>query len=403
MKRILFVDNDPGMGQVLHGLRAKLPETWKFEICESGTVALSLMEGQGFDVVVANMHMAGISGPELLDEVMVRYPKTVRLILADRADKESVMRCVSATHQYLSKPCDAATLRAAIERVSDRESSLHNELLRRLVGRMERLPSLPLVYLEIQEALRDPERELSDIGGIVQRDIAMTAQVLKLVNSAFFGLRREISDPTEAVSYLGVDTLQTLVLSVHLFTEFQGAKDSGFSLEALSRHSLRTALACKAIARREQADRQFIDESFCAGMLHDTGKLILAHNFPVPYARILEVAGKDALAVHKVEQRVLSATHADVGGLLLGLWGLPVPVVEAIALHHEPSRETLPGLTPLLVLCVANAIANGAQALENVPKDDDPLLEALSRKGLAECWPAWRQAVEVAIAHGATG
>jgi HD-like signal output (HDOD) protein len=220
--------------------------------------------------------------------------------------------------------------------------------------------------------------------------------VLKLVNSAFIGLRREISDPTEAVGYLGVDTLQTLVLTVHLFSEFEGARNSGFSLDALSRHSLRTALACKAIARHERANRQFTDMAFCAGMLHDAGKLILAQNFPVPYARILEVAAKESRPVHQVEQRVLGATHGDIGGLLLGLWGLPAPVVEAIALHHKPPRSTLAGLTPLLVLCVGDALANGRRVLEPARGEADPLFEALSRKGLANRWPAWQRAVDSA-------
>jgi HD-like signal output (HDOD) protein len=397
MKRILFVDDDPRMSQELPGLRAAMPGTWEMELCSCGRDALALMEQRDFDVVVANMHMAGMSGAELLDAVMDRHPKTVRLILADRVDKEAVARCVSATHQYLSKPCDAAALRAAIQRVSDLEASLPNELLRQLVGRMDRLPSLPTVYLEIQEALRDPDRDLSDFGRIVGGDIAMTAQVLKLVNSAFIGLRRQISDPTEALAHLGVETLQTLVLTVHLFTEFDGARSSGFSLESLSRHSMQTALACKAIARHEHADRQFTEMAFCAGMLHDTGKLILAQNFPVPYSRILEVAAKEARAVHQVERCVLGATHADIGGLLLGLWGLPAPVVEAIALHHEPGRETLPDLTPLLVLCVGDALANGRRGLEPKLGEVDPLFKALSRKGMTSRWVAWRQAVDGAL------
>jgi HD-like signal output (HDOD) protein len=402
MKRILFVDDDPAMSRELAGIWGAMPSTWEMEICPSGSAAFALMEQKTFDVVVANMHLAAKSGAELLDEVMARHPRTVRLILADRVDKQAVARCVASTHQYLSKPCNAAELRAAIERVSDLEASLPNEILRRLVGRMDRLPSLPTVYLEIQEALHDPDRDLSEFGRIVGTDIAMTAQVLKLVNSAFFGLRREISDATEAVGYLGVDTLQTLVLTVHLFTEFEGAKNCGFSLEALSRHSFQTALACKAIARHEQRERQFIEQAFCAGMLHDTGKLILAHNFPVPYGRILEVAEKDAQAVHQVEQRVLGASHADVGGLLLGLWGLPSPVVEAIALHHKPGRETLPGLTPLLVLCAADALANGRRVFQTVPGQSDPFMEAFTRKGLTARLPSWQVAVDRSItARGA--
>jgi HD-like signal output (HDOD) protein len=396
MKRILFVDENPRMLEELRGVWAAMPASWHMEHCVCGSTALALIERDRFDVVVTDLELGGLSGLEFLEQVKVRQPRVIRLILADRPDKEMVTRCVRSAHGYLSKPCDAGSLRIAIERIEERETALPNVVLRRLVGRMERLPSLPKAYLEIQSALRDPDWDVGELGRIVAQDIALTAQVLKLVNSASFGLRRNISDLKEAVSYLGVEMLQALVLSAQLFLEFEGAQECGFSLETLSRHSLKTAMACKAIARQVEAGQQCIEESFCAGMLHDTGKLILAHNFPVPYARILEVARQEACAVHNVERRILGATHADVGGVLLGLWGLSGRVVEAISLHHMPGREDRSGITPLLVLCVANALVNGTRSLEPATAATKPLIEALARKGLTHNWPEWLQTVEEA-------
>src|SRR6185503_18186305 len=105
-------------------------------------------------------------------------------------------------------------------------------------------------------ALQDPEITMEAVGRIIERDIAMTAQILKLVNSAFFGLRRQVSSPAEAANYLGLDTLRSLVLSVNAFSQFDTLKMEGFSIAALWAHSLETGAAARTIAQMEDADRK---------------------------------------------------------------------------------------------------------------------------------------------------
>jgi len=400
-KRILFVDDEPLVLEGLRRMLRPLREQWQTEFAESGAVALAMMSDRHYDVVVADMRLPGMTGAELLNEVMKRYPRTVRLILSGQADTDVVYRCVGATHQYLSKPCDAAMLRATIERAARTESALKNDVLQSLVGRMSQLPSLPKVYVEILDLLRQTDCDVSDVGRVVEQDIAMTAQLLKLVNSAFFGLRRELSDATEAVSYLGVETVKTLVLSAHLFTEFKPAYVNGFSLEGLSYHSLATAAACRAIARFEECEPRFVEEAFCAGMLHDAGKLVLAQDFPVPYAKILEVAEQTSSPVFEVERQVLGADHADVGGYLLGLWGLPVPVVEAIALHHNPSQGSYPGLTSLLVVAVSNHIVKHLNQPPAPLEPEAELQKLLESTGHAEHLADWTRVASEAAIQGA--
>lgn len=355
------------------------------EFLESGAKALESMARAPFDVVVSDMRMPGMNGAELLGRVMQHHPKTVRFILSGHADKELILKCVGSTHQFLAKPCDPDAIKAIVRRASATDDALQSDTLKRLVARMDRLPSIPSLYSEIVDALHDPDVTLETVGGIIGKDIAMTAQILKLVNSAFFGLRRRVSSPAEAANYLGLDTLRSLVLSINTFSQYESVKIEGFSFFALWTHSLDTGAAAKTIAKMEDSDSKLADEAFVAGLLHDTGKIVLAANFPEKYAEVLGIMRRDGVDQSTAEQEVFSATHSDVGGYLLGLWGLPVPVVEAIAFHHRPSAAHGESFSPLTAVHAANMLVQLSNGM------DIPYLTTL---GLASRAPAWRDTLQ---------
>ena len=387
-KRILFVDDEPLILQALQRMLRSMRDEWEMEFAEGGGQALERMAQIHFDVVVSDMRMPGMNGADLLAEVMKRHPHTVRIILSGHADKELILKCIGSTHQYLAKPCDAEALKATVRRASAVETRLKDETLRKLVESMDRLPSIPTLYTEILDALRDPEVSLEAIGEIVGKDPAMTAKILKLVNSAFFGLRRQIASSTQAANFLGLDTIRSLVLSINAFSQFESVDYEKFSIAALWTHSLDTAALAKQIAQAEQADRKLADESFVAGLLHDTGKMVLAANFPDRFKECLALMQKDDVEPAAAEQQIFGADHADIGGYLLALWGLPVPVVEAIALHHRPANGTEKCFTPLTAVHVGNALSGErAQIAGSNPALD---LEYLAAIGLAERLPVWR-------------
>jgi HD-like signal output (HDOD) protein len=328
-----------------------------------------------------------MNGAELLNRVMQQYPSTVRLILSGHADKELILKCVGSTHQFLSKPCEPEAIKSTILRASANENSVQNDTIKRLVAQMDHLPSIPSLYVEIVEALQDPEISVDIIGGIVEQDIAMTAQILKLVNSAFFGLRRQVSSPAEAANYLGLDTLRSLVLSVNAFSQFDAVKIDGFSIAALWAHSMETGAGAKRIAQMEDADRKIADESFVAGLLHDTGKLVLAANFTAQFSEVVKLIQAGAETC-QAEHQVFGANHADVGGHLLGLWGLPVPVVEAIVLHHQPARSPQKTFSALTTVHAANALRSSSSR----PTAVDELY--LQEVGVLDRLPAWRSELQ---------
>ncbi len=392
-KRILFVDDEEfalsGLDRSLRSMRGE----WDMEFVGSGLAALNRMAEAPFDVIVSDMRMPGMSGAELLNEVMKRHPQTVRLILSGYADHDLILKCVGATHQYLAKPCDAKTLRMTVQRAAHLEESLKSEDLRLVVNRCSVLPSLPRLYSEIIEVLQDPEAGVQDIGAIIVKDVAMTAKILKLVNSTFFGLGNEITNPSEAVAYLGTETIKSLILITHAFSDSEIRLD-GLTLESLWAHSLATSNAARTVAFCEGAEKKLLDESFVAGLLHDIGKLVFAINLPKEYQTAINFARAKQLPLAVAEKQVFGATHADVGGYLLGLWGLPVPVVEAIALHHRPESTMLRTFSPLTAVHVGNTLASQEHPVIAGIPPAEPDLNYLTTLDLKTHLPAWRQAWE---------
>jgi putative nucleotidyltransferase with HDIG domain len=338
-----------------------------------------------------------MNGAELLNEVMKRYPRTVRLILSGFADRDLILKCVGSTHQYLSKPCDERELKMAILRATRLEESLENETLRQLVTRCATLPSVPALYSEIIEVLQDPEANTETIGAIIVKDGGMAARILKLANSAFFGLGREISSIDEGVAYLGTETIKSLILFSNAFSQPDTSKLLGFAAESLWRHSLEAANAAKAIAACEGADRKIVDEAYVSGLLHDVGKLVLASNLPEQYHETINLARHEKIPLCAAERKVFSADHADVGGYLLGLWGLPVPVVEAIAFHHRPAAAVQQKFAPLTALHAGNRLASLEDpVIPGIPPSemDEGYLAVLNLGNRMETWrDEWKNRV----------
>lgn len=383
--QVLFVDDETLVLQGLQRSMRVMRNDWDMTFVDNAAAALAFMESNPVNVIVSDMRMPNMNGAQLLGEVMKRYPRTIRLILSGHADQELILQCVGSTHQYLSKPCDPEQLRATVTRAMALEASLKNDQLQQLVSRMEHLPSVPSLYSEIVDKMHDPDVTLEDVGNIMAKDLGMTAKILKLVNSAFFGLRRQVSSPAEAVAYLGLDTIKSLVLSMHAFSQFEPPRASGFSMAKLWDHSMQTAAAAKQLTQIELNDRKLMDEAFVAGLLHDAGKAALAFNFPDQYGKILQQASHSDARLLLAEQENFGANHADVGGYLLGLWGLPTPVVEAIALHHRPSLSEGDSFSPLTAVHVADAFIHAHGSAE--PAVDAPYLERLR---LTDRLAGWR-------------
>lgn len=398
MRKILFVDDDPN---VLQGLRRMLHsqrDGWEVAFAQGGEMALAMLDAAPFDVVVSDMRMPGMDGAALLACIREKYPETIRFILSGHSDQNAALRAVAVAHQFLAKPCEPATLRVAIERACGLKAVLSDPSLCRTVGSMRELPAMPRTYLDLTKALGDADVSLDQVAKIVEQDVAVAAKLLQLVNSAFFGLSREVTNVRMAVSYLGVDVLKSLVLTIGVFRSFEDASAvHGFSVDRFQGHAYLTAKIASALP----TPAHLKDMTSLAALLHDVGKLVLAARMPAHFARVLGVAGQQGRPVYEVEQDLMGVTHAEIGAYLLGLWGLPWPVVEAVAHHHVPGRVPEQGLDALAAVHLANVLALecgapvSAEDHRATPAFDPAYIESL---GVTDQLPEWR-ALASEISH----
>lgn len=316
-QRVLFVDDEAA---ILEGLRAVLrPQRreWDMVFALGGPAGLQEVESSRFDVVVTDMRMPVLDGAALLTRVKELQPHAVRLVLSGQTDAQTALKSVFTAHQFLAKPCDAEKLRSVVKRCCDLNALLAGDDLRALAGDVSVLPAAPTTYLAISKALGDPNSSINDVARIVEREPILCLKVLKVVNSAFFGLPRAVSSVSQAATYLGTLALRDLALAMETLA---GQRTKKTAVPAASYLAFQTnSLAVGLLARRWfGSERRKADEAFVAGMLRDMGHLVLAGR------------NDDTPASHE--------QHAAVSAYLLGLWGIPHAVLEAVAFHEHPER-----------------------------------------------------------------
>jgi putative nucleotidyltransferase with HDIG domain len=350
MNRILFVDDESEvLGSIRDGLRRRR-DTWSMVFADSGGAALAEFESEPVDVVVTDLQMPGMDGAALLERVRDFSPETIRIVLSGYASASRVARVATAAHRFLAKPCDIDELTCVLERsCALRDLNRQTALYRTATGAV--LPSCPGLYVELAQATADAAVTPSDLAAIVERDTAMTAKLLQLANSAFFGSGRQVSSVRDAIMLLGTNTLESLVLTAEAFADLSPQqKIKGFSIDALQRHSTLVARLASAIMP-DGPERQ---DALTAGLLHDIGMLVLAVDDPAECERVIATANLEQLPLHVIERREHGVTHAEVGAYLLSLWGLPLAVVEAVAHHDEPGRSPELSLDAVSAVCIAN-------------------------------------------------
>ena len=352
------------------------------EFADSGQKALDLFKERPFAVVVSDIRMPGMDGVQLLTKIMALYPETVRIAMSGEAEGDLLEQATSVSHQYLSKPYDFNRLKSTV---------WSGCALNDVISRVPTIASLPAVYEELLQVINSPHGNTALIGELLSRDIGMTAKILHLVNSAFFGMRVHISSASQAVSLLGYERVKSLILGVQIFSRLDSKEVSVSFAGSLWEHSIRTAALAKTIAEKETRTVKTADNAFLAGILHDLGKLVLASAFPPKYRTIIDMARMDHTPFFDAEQEVLGITHAEIGEYLGGLWGLPSPIVNVIAFHHNPMKCLETSFNPLTAVHAANALDhehNSTDGEKTYASIDFEYLTSLNKTGRV---PVWRK------------
>jgi putative nucleotidyltransferase with HDIG domain len=390
-KRILFVDDEP---MVLNGLQRtlrKMRHEWEMMFTSSSNEALEILDKNPLDVVVTDLKMPEMDGTQLLAAIKRRHPHVVRIILSGHVKHDMTLQSLQIAHQSLAKPCDAEILKKTLTKLFALKDILSDDSIKKIVSQIDSLPSMPAIYTEIVAEMQSPDPSIRKVGEIISRDASMTAKILQIVNSVFFGLSRKINSTQQAVMLLGLETIKSLVLSVKIFSEFSQKKFSWFNIDELFNHSMSVSCYAQAIVKNEKMDRDLISNSLMAGILHDLGKLILATNFPKPYREVLTATQNSGHNLWDLEYETFGTSHAEIGAYLMGLWNLENQIIEAIAFHHRPAKSMAQDMGLLTAVHIGNALDHKGHQKEEEQPDMQFDIEYLDNLGVANRLPQWRQ------------
>ena len=393
--RILFVDDELN---VLQGLKRSLRSMRReatMEFVASGKEAQQkLVRSHGnYDIIVSDIRMPGMDGAQLLTWVKEYFPQIIRFALSGGSETEVTIKTTHVAHQYLSKPCDSEMLKNILKGAITVRNTIGKHPLQKLLSFLSTIPSMPEAYAAVMEELEKPDPSIKIVGSIIARDIGMTAKILQMVNSAFFGVTHKVSKPEQAATLLGLEKIKSLVLTVGIFSQFETELFPEFDLKHLWNHSSCVGSVAQAIARNMGAPSQVVDDSLLSGLLHDSGKLMLAANLPMRYKKVIEKSINDGCSLRDAENELLTISHSKAGAYVMGIWGLPASVIDALANHHSPTESDNKEFSALTAVHVANALVNKAMMV--TPGGEPEVnLEYLETLNLAGKIPEWETLCE---------
>ena len=357
MKKLVYiVDDEPSVMRAVVLLLRSMDAGWEVRGFTSPLAALAAVKSEAPDLVLSDHRMPEMMGSELLEEVRAAAPKAVRIIVSGYMDVQALSGVTSA-HQYIAKPFDVLQLKELIQRTFAARARLEEQGLAAMVTGLRSLPSLPHVYYSLLTELGDERRSVDAFAQLVAKDAGLSSKLLQLANSPLFGRGALVSNPLEAVMWLGTEMVKAVVLSQEVFRHYAQLESWGIDLPRLWSHCWQVAQLAHSICLDQGLAQGQAEEAFLAGILHELGKLILIDNFP----REFQAAWQAALRAHSpltpVLLRRLHATPAQLAAYLLELWGLPKAVILAVACQEGPEKDGSKEFSPATALYIADQVA----------------------------------------------
>jgi HD-like signal output (HDOD) protein len=347
------------VGAEAQRLQVELPVSdahrWVVSIARGGAQAEQELERQPQSVLVADLATLAADGRALLLAVSERWPGVSRIALTDSPETRGG-ECeipFPAAHQYLFSQAPAGEIHEAIERCLNLQDLLSQPGLRALIGNIRRLPPRPRTFARLQVMLSHKNVTPKKICAVIEADVAITAKVLQLANAAMFHHRERVHSVEQAIVRLGFTGMRNLVLCAEVLSGWNGRMRSGVDLDAMQAHVQTVARVTAALT----AGNAHHDEAVLAAFLHDIGYWVLVQERSAQLDQATTLAVIEDIPMHEAEREVLGTSHAELGAYLLGLWGMPSTLVEAVAHHHEPERANVTRFNSLSALATALALS----------------------------------------------
>ncbi|HEY3861234.1 MAG TPA: HDOD domain-containing protein [Verrucomicrobiae bacterium] len=388
-KQICFAGFTEEEAAALRPALSALSGAWDCAFIPDAATTLATLADTPFDALLASLSENGIRDTDLLQHAAAKQPCMLRFAIGEAGDRELMVHCMGAANQFISKPWKPRELTSIIERSLALDAWLSNDKLRSFVPRLGRLPGLPSSYFEVLKKAESPNASVDSIADVIARDPALTARLLQMVNSPACGLAEKITSPNDAVSMLGVEAIKSIVLCLQLFAQSEAKTEASLSLDQLWRHSFRVAKLAGNIVLRCIGSERMASEAYTAGLLHNIGQIVLATNLCNEYSVVVDTARNIQCSLREAEMKLLGVTMNQVGAYLLGLWGMPLPLLESTALHDTPGSTGAVEFSVLTAVHVANVLAyeeSGQLQGVPVPKLDAEYLATLDLPAKTDAW-----------------
>lgn len=384
---LLFVDDDQRLLRALAQSLRSQRKRWELRFCDSAAAALEVLASWPCDAVITDMRMPALDGADLLKRVRSLQPTALRVVLSGQMSDAAAARAASLAHRFLAKPIATGDLVAILTRALDLREQFHSDEMRNCIGGLGTLPSLPKTCAALDHALRDDRTPLSEVAAIAEGDPALAAKVLQLVNSSFFGLSRHIVNVEQAIRYLGLSAVRSLLVANALFEQL-AAQDTALLEAAQAR-----ALSVARYTRRFGLKPKDAELTATAGLLHNVGDVAIISRLPAEYRANLAFAEEHATSLAEAMRARMRVSQGEVGAYLLSLWGLPFEVIELVGTQGSAPPSNLE-LNPASVLWLATCLAD-EESLGELPAGH-PLDEVAARLGVTPIVEAVRDEIAAA-------
>ncbi|MGB7298661.1 MAG: HDOD domain-containing protein [Burkholderiaceae bacterium] len=414
---IAFLDNEnDSVVAIGDAMRTACPDCM-FVFASTYAEALDAFSHQ-VDVLIAPTMTASGSTLELFAEVQNIYPKTLRIALIDRREPDLAARFSRVCNRTTATDASPAQLAGVVRASLQLRDLLTNKSLRQLVSTLPNVPTLPEAYQKIQTELQNDTASISSISKIIESDPALTARMLQLANSPMFGISGPVSCASDAIKFLGINTIAGLVLGHGVLSQFNQRTIRAVGLRDIFWRSTAHGQLAREVIRQQTTDQRVIEQAMTAGLLCDIGTLVLAAGKPEIMAirsRMLAAAKAkradqgdqcdQSIEPHtatafetqletEIETELFGFNHMQVGAMLLSSWGLPDAMVQAVAFHHCPDQCADRGFGALAAVYISNILlANGATPLAETI--DLAYIAQLRKTDLLESWQAIPEALQL--------
>jgi HD-like signal output (HDOD) protein/CheY-like chemotaxis protein len=380
MTKIVLIDEDleyvNRMAKLLNGVR---PE-WTIHSVGTAAEGVQQVAADPVDVVVSDAHLPDMDGAEFLHQIRESNPEVLRFTLSADQDSEILLECARLNQRFIAKPTEADLLASAIDSSINLRSLLAGDQLSSVMSDVDSLPAMPAIYDELVKELASQNSSLVKVAEIIESDAGLTLSILKIVNSAYFGLNQRVESVSQAISLLGTGLIKNITLTSKVFSKFEGDKVDLQKLTTINNQALKIGALTNQFSRYAKVSRVLVNHCQVAGMMSNIGELIA-------------LTKSDEEFVDNVPSHLL-------GAFLMKVWMMPDAVTEAIALQHEPMDKYEGGVTPLVVLHSIRYLQSNFLDTVDIQqrKDCTEYLNSYLSERLADTWLDSYQALEQLVA-----